>query len=130
MSAMVYREPNRTRWVGVRPAHNGEEISKSNNANNATVIIYTVSALKTLFLTGWIHQAYSSGAGTGFLFVTNAADVVQYTISTQSFLVAGNVVQIAGDMFYPIEIAAGYKVKIMTNALAVFTQAFIHGWEE
>jgi len=130
MSAMKFREPNEVLWRGVRPGHRGEQIAKYDSANNSTVIIHTVSAGKTFFMTTANYMSETSGAGAGGrLDVLNASGVLQYTIAVIVFTAVG---QGAISMSFnpPLEIPGGYKIVVFSNSAALTARAFIHGWEE
>jgi len=130
MAAMLYREPNMVKWIGERPGHNGTQVAKSTFANNATVILHTVTAAKTFFLTHYNYEFDPTATGQeGRLLVRNVADVIQYDIvytaarSIDTDLVSGTFVQ-------PLEIPAGYDICLVSSALNAPVRVFIHGWEE
>jgi len=64
----------------------GTQISKSNVANNTTVIIHTITAGKILLLESWAVNYMTSQAASnvGSLLVRDVSDVTQYIISTIS----------------------------------------------
>jgi len=130
MSAMAFREPNQVKWVGIRPAHNGEQVAKSNAATNGTTIIHTVTATKTLYLCT-STLTYWGAVGSGQIKVRNAADVDQY------ILVIGGLITAAGAFFGlsipfnpPLEIPAGWDVVVLSSIAASVAEGFIFGWEE
>lgn len=107
----------------------GTQITKSGSANNGTTIIHTVTAGKKLFLSSAV-VACGFGVSNAFeFFVTNAADVTQYSIYKGSGGAAGN--QSVGLNFNnPIKIPAGYKLKCLTNSAGAGIGVCINGWEE
>lgn len=130
MALMKYREANQVKWVGVRPAHRGEQIAKYATANNATVILHTVTAGKTFYLSFYTFLGYIAGAGAGVsLIVRNAADVEQYKISVLRGAVVGQLSQ-ALALDFPLEIPAAYDVCAVSDSANSTLYAFAHGWEE
>ena len=130
MAVMAFREPNRARWVGVRPGHDGTQVVKYARAENATVIIHTVTAGKTLFLCGLMGSVFDNGGGQHtVVFVRDGADVFKY------YLYWGENNASAGEPFSksywpPIEIPAGYDVCAQSTAAAHYINAIIDGWED
>lgn len=126
MALTSHREQNRERWVGVRPAHDGEQVMKYTGATNNTVIIYTVPAGKTLLLWDWVHDTFTNGAAIGQIAARDDADVAFAYISTHSFGAAGTKI---GSLAYsvPIELYAGYDVVIISNIAGCTSRGMIHG---
>jgi len=130
MSAMLYREPNQVKWVGVRPAHNGEQVAKSGTAVNNTVIIHTVTAGKNLYLVTAQIFTVNSVAAYGNLWVRDGADA--------TWLYLGGLVSAAGQAipgqtwysYPPVEVPAGYDICVVSTALAFNVVGSIFGWEE
>ena len=127
---MKFREGNMAGWIGVRPGHNGEQVAKSNSVSGAIAIVYTVSVLKTFFLTHFTLGYYSVGAATNVAFyIRDAGDALVYTIFGVNAL-AGWSKGFSGLLNPPLEIPAGYDICISTGGAAGLIQAFVHGWEE
>lgn len=106
------------------------QIAEYGSASNTTTILHTVTGGKTLYLSACQLSCTNNAAArqTAYLEVTDADDNFQYSIiplaCVSSFSVAGNI-----SLQPPIEIPAGYKVKI-TSADAEFgVYGFIHGYE-
>lgn len=129
MAATKHREPNRARWVGVRPAHEGEQIAKSGSANNGSSIIHTVTVGKIFCLTHWIVSAYQSTAGVSSRLVVNdSVGALQYTIVLlYSAAVGGQVA--SGSPLVPIEIPAEWKISLISNGAGATVYGFIAGFE-
>lgn len=113
----------------------GTAIYKDAQIANATGIIHTVTAGKTLFMTGLSWQAHSTVAAVGgevIVLVRNAADALQYemvkvtiaTSATDGRFAAGNHCAHAC-----IQIAAGFDICVVSNAVGINIQAFLQGWE-
>ena len=127
MAQTKHREPNRARWVGVRPAHDGEQIAESAAATNVqTTIIYTVPAGYILLLFQWSLDCAGAATNTSSFLVRNASDVIQYNLWTAYFVAAGRAALSSG-LFVPIEITAGFDVVVSNTVAASYTRAFIHG---
>ena len=130
MSAMLYREPNQVKWVGIRPGHNGTQVIASSAANNSTVILYTVTAGKVFYLSYANLVMYARNFSlTVALSVRNAADVLQYSIATMA---SGDLGHLSLPVILnpPLEIPAGWDVVVSSNDALCNAYAFIHGWEE
>jgi len=57
MSYTLFAEHNVLQWQGVRPAINGTQIGVHGHAQNATTVLYTVPASRTLFVFNTWHHA-------------------------------------------------------------------------
>ena len=104
----------------------GTQIAKSNAVQNSTVVIHTVATGKTFLLEHYNVSTYTSGAGSGRLFITDAADAEQYRINSLSFGAAGSIISQANCV---ISIPTGWKIKILSDAAALTINAFIKGRE-
>jgi hypothetical protein len=128
--AMKFREPNMTKWRGVRPGHNGTQVAKHNHAINALVIVHTVTDGKTFFLTTLTLSVGAPAAGVGWMYVRDAADVDAYflvfvqcsaTTASGPFSVTFNP---------PLEIPEKYDIVVRSNVAVLDVYGFVHGWEE
>ena len=130
MPLTAFREPNQVAWVGVRPAHRGAQVVKSNTAINNTAIIHTVTAGKVFFMTlaSWAINASVAG-GNCFVEVRNGLDVSQYKVMNIIIDVAN---QFTSSLTFwpPIEIPAGWDVTCRSGVGTLDIRAFIFGWEE
>lgn len=132
MSAMAFREPNQVLWRGYRPGHNGTQVTVSNSAVNATVVVYTVGATVAggaLYITDWTFSAYFGAAGNTYLFVRNGADVTQYNIATILGPLNADVAM-AGTPGVPIEVPNGWDICLQSQQALVYCYGFIHGFEQ
>ena len=130
MALMTFREPNQARWQGVRPGHRGTQVTKSGEASNATVVVYTVTAGKVFYLTHYTASAFLSVNGDCVFFVTNAIDVVKYDLTKLTFRPLYGSPVVSGSFNPPLEIAAGWKIKVLSAAVNCYAHLFINGWEE
>ena len=124
--ATEHREPNRVKWIGVRPGHEGEQILEHGTANNATVIIYTVPADKLLLLYGFSYNASGTAGGTGFLSIYTAVPAVHRHLVYGNFS-ANTVVAFGRDFVIPIEIPESYSVRVLSPAATMFVGISING---
>lgn len=130
MALMKWRELNQVKWVGVRPGHNGTQVLKENYVSNATLVLHTVTAGKTLYLCSAYASYYISATGIiGRLFVRDVADFTVYSFSICN---SGALGQMESTPSYnpPIEIPAGYDICLISGAASMVIRAGIHGWEE
>lgn len=130
MSLMSFREKDKARRVGVRPAHEGTQIAKDGTANNNTVIIHTVTAGKVFYLVDW-SMCMVAGATNQIstLHVRDASDVFAWYIHILRSAGSANLSE-ANSLFYPQEIPAGYDVCVSSDNVGMISYAHIHGWEE
>lgn len=129
MSMMSHREPNRVKWVGVRPGHDGIQVMKSASKGNGTLILHTVTAGMIFYLTFFTFNLYATSTGhSAKLLVRDDEDVDQYNISTAAVSAIRYVLQ-ACNINPPIEIPAGYDICLVSNNAALTVYASIHGWE-
>lgn len=130
MSVMKFREPNQVLWRGWRPGHNGTQIAKRAAKSNGTLIVHTVTAGKTFFLSHWRFRVDTTAAAhSGLFFVRDTDDITVYDIDDILMRTVGHYNN-AVALFHPIEIPAGYDVCISSSDAALSSSAFIHGWEE
>ena len=130
MSAMSFREPNQVKWVGVRPAHNGEQVVASGLASNSTAILYTVPSNKTFYFVSYGATAYIAATGiSAWMQIYDGAGALWNTIID---FISDSVGALRADnTFYPpMELPSGYSIRLVSNDSNVQIRAFIFGWEE
>jgi hypothetical protein len=130
MALMLFRERNQARWIGTRPAHRGTQIAKYATAQNATVIVHTVTAGKTLFLVHAALMLTASGGGGFSFYIRDAADVDWFWLGAGYF--PGGLVQ-EHHVFapaFPLEVPAGYDIVAVSSVVANVAKASVFGWEE
>jgi len=130
MAKARYREANMVKWVGVRPGHNGTQIATYTEANNGTVVAYTVPA-NTVFLwtaySCWFHNT-SGAASTGYCLLYKPGPTAVYRILTER--VANNESGHSTQEFYfPIECEAAWYFQLVSGAANARVQFSIHGFE-
>jgi hypothetical protein len=118
------------KWLGVRPAHQGTQVTKYATVTGATGNVHTVTAGKTFFMTSLVFSAWASVAGSyARVSVRNESDVLQYTICYFYMRdVSERVVSVTFPQ--PVEIAAGWDVFVVAGDANTSAFAFVHGWEE
>jgi hypothetical protein len=115
---------------GINP-ETGAQIIKNASANNATVVVHTVTAGKTFYLTSMLHStSLPTGVVGSNVFVTNAADVQQYVLSE---LLSPGTPAVAANSpisYLPaLKIPAGFKIKLFASTSTVYSKCCITGWE-
>ncbi len=127
---MPWREENRARWFGVRPAHGGIQVVKSLGVNNTAAIVHTVTAAKTFYLTFSRLLTGDNISGAGLLWVRDTADVLWFYID--AFYHAINTTFTSSPLvfFPPVEIPSGYDIVVQSTALGLNVTALVGGWEE
>jgi len=130
MGLMKFREPNQVRWQGVRPGHNGTQISESISVANGIAIIHTVSADKVFYLCTISISHDCSVAGHGYLYYRDAADLnpVYFLIE----LKAPDVNTQASILTFwpPLEIPSLFDVCVRSNNVGLTVVGYVFGWEE
>jgi hypothetical protein len=130
MALMKWREPNRAKYIGVRPAHDGVQIAKRATATNGESTIHTVTAGKTFYLV-WVKLICgTAGVGETYLVWKSGATTILYLCD---ILVATPVGIISPDSAYfypPMEIPFGDILSVISSAIAVTGIGEIFGWEE
>lgn len=122
ITGLVYTAPS--------PRAGYAQIAVSGEADDATVILHTVTAGKIFYLVGAHAGMVTAASFTTKLMVTNAADVEQYAIfeSPQGAVAT----QMPFPSYYPsvpLEIPAGYKIKLFSSGATHKICGFIHGYE-
>ena len=130
MARMGWREENRARWVGIRPAHEGTQVFGNGETNNATAIIYTVPVGKTFYLTGFHASVSPIAGGFGWLAVFNAAAVRQFDLYAMGSGTAGRGFGVAVGLTFPLELAAGESLRIFSSAGNFYVHGAVWGWLE
>ena len=130
MSLMKFRENNWVRWVGVRPAHNGEQVAKSGTAKNGITVLYTVPSDSTMFLSLVTLGIRRHTNSTDFsVYIRDTSDVTSYVIWTD-YIDVDTCFGLSIPFIIPLEIPAGYDICLSTGADYCNIYAFIHGWVE
>jgi hypothetical protein len=130
MALMKWREPNRAKWIGVRPAHNGGQILADGGANNTTFTIYTVPAGKTFHLASLHYRCYLTVAGeSAYIEICNNVGTRLTYLAIDQTLVG--LTPVGNRSFNPpIELLTGWTIKAYSSAWTAFAHGIIHGWEE
>lgn len=132
MAIMQHRESNQVKWLGVKPAHNGTQITKSNTQTGAgTKTIYTVPADNTLFITYATLASRESAnvAGDANISTTPIGEAGATRLIRHFYDLAGH--QVSTATFNPsVEVAAGETVDVISSHANIDGSATIHGWIE
>jgi hypothetical protein len=125
---MVFREPNQARWIGTRPAFDGDQVCKYITANNAIAIVYTVPHGHTFFLCGFVVTINGGAVNDSVeLEDRDAGDVVARTYVKMQLSAVGQ--EVASHSFWPpIEIPEDYDIILVSNTVTSVGRGTIHGW--
>jgi len=130
MALMKYREQNQVLWRGVRPAHKGTQVLKNASVTDGEIIIYTVPPGKILYLLEAHLRLTDDVSGQGVIYIFT--DVPGWLRNLCSFWFASG--SSGGtDHFvsaYPLEIPAGYTIRLFSEGAGFDLQAGIFGWVE
>ena len=123
-----HREPNKVKWVGVRPGHNGEQIHKSGRANNDTVILYTVPADKILLLFNWGISTFWTALNTYVsLGIYDAVPAIETTLVDILMQVIGDTYDREASYDMPIELPEDYSLRLVSGAIGCYISGYVHG---
>ena len=130
MSVMKFREPNRARWVGVRPGHDGIQAGAYGSAVNLeTTLIYTVGAGKIWYVTEWFVNMHGAAGGACYFAIRDLGDFVWFNLMTHYFPVSYGVC--GGNSFNPpLEVPAGYDLYIQNTVNSSYSYGHALGWIE
>ncbi len=108
----------------------GTQVAKHRGASNTTVVIHTVTTGKTLYLSSFIYSARNDNVANeyAYLFVTDGDDTPQYYLNDIALLPTNQLV-FSVSFNPPLEIIAGWMIKIRTYDAGCAMMAFIHGYE-
>ena len=121
--ATVHREPNRVKWIGVRPGHNGSEVLINIDVAVNT-LLYTVGADKLLLIYDWQLGVIQSGATVAHLQLRTAVPAAYYELASLLTTAGWTTGFASQSLQIPIEVPATYQVYLTTN-LAV--KGGVHG---
>ena len=130
MAVAKFREPNRARWVGVRPGHDGEQVMILGAIVNATAIVYTVPAGKMLYLCEWMLADMDNATGAMYFSIRNVADVWVRDLAGIRIVVASSWISDHGNAWPPIEVPAGYDLYAYSSGAGLTARCSAHGWIE
>jgi len=130
MALMRYREKDRTKWVGTRPGHYGEQVLLYNSTNNNTLTIYTVPGGKRFSLVSYFCSVRGVALGRVYCQICNSVGAGKQLLY-QAESVAGTIIQpLACSFTYPVEMLPTETVKITSLVANLFIYCGIHGWIE
>ena len=127
MARMGWREANRARWVGIRPAHEGTQIWGLGVANNNTVAIYTVPAGRVLYLARAALLKYDNVSVASWLGVRDAGDVLVHYLCSLRYQADQTVTSPSAEYFPPLEIPAGYDLAVYSSVVTNVYGSYF-GW--
>jgi len=117
------------------PRSGHTQVATSSLVTGAIHVLHTVTAGKTFYLVGAFLNGANSGAAAalGTLYVTNAADALQYIILYHELVsIVGQFIGKDSSTYnpaIPLEIPAGYKIKLESTGAAFNAYGFIQGYE-
>ena len=130
MAKMLHREDNLLKWVGVRPAHNGEQVIENLKiVTGGWLSVYTVPTGKTFFLT---YLNISQGADATLQVIVgiyNDVPVIYRHIGAGYGIVGNTLINYISNFNPPIEIPGDYSIW-RWNSVASISSVIIHGWVE
>jgi hypothetical protein len=106
------------------------QVVEGKQATNETVVVHTVTAGKTLYLSAWAFSVnnFSGVDNGGYALVTDGSDVQQYVFCSIRCPDADGK-GLSCSLLPPLEIPAGYKIKAYSPGANITVTLFIHGYE-
>ena len=130
MALMKFREPNQVKWIGSRPGHNGTQVLASTNADSALATVYLVPVGKTFYLC-YAGINYSAvAAGMAYMDIRDDGGVRIAYLYNEVIIAAGEGKAFASSFWPPIELLAGYTVRLASGAAGLTVHGVVHGWYE
>ena len=128
MARMGWREPNRARWVGIRPAHEGEQVAAYDFVVNGTKVIYTVPAGKTLYLCNVVGGLAAVEVGNARM-TLRSGGVDYYNFAEYRVHSASGVTVPFGVSFpIPLEVPPGDTIILYSSADNLIIIGSFFGW--
>jgi len=133
-------EKNNVRWVGIRPTDPreaiptqpygdfGTQVAKYAWVENATSIIHTVSAGKTLYLCSIALSVDAVADGRGRMFVRDDTDTIQYYFF-RARRPAGSGEMVPLTFNPPLQIPEGWDICVWSEVADFHLIGFIFGYE-
>jgi hypothetical protein len=128
MARMTFREPNMMKWVGVRPAHNGEQVIGYGSVANGYAVLYTVPAGGIFYLTFAHLVPVAVAAGFAVIYLMDATSTAYAVVAGMFFNAAGVMVGNSSPFTYPIEVPEGHIIKARSSAAGLTVVGTIVGW--
>jgi len=128
--AMKFREPNMTKWRGVRPGHNGIQIAWRGDATAALPVAYTVTPLKTLYLVETEIEITTAVVSNALLRWRTGAVTVRFFGYNFLMTAAGVMSPYQCTFWPPLEIPSDDTIQLVVAGAGSTASAEIHGWEE
>lgn len=128
--ATKFREPNKARWVGTRPGHNGVQIYGYLSENTVAVhILLAAHATKTTFITHYWIKALDNVTGTGILSIYDATPAIVWQMFVARTTAAYPGINVANNYWPPLEIPPTYTIRLeLFNAIQMYCGCL--GWQE
>ena len=112
--ATEHREPNRVKWIGVRPGHEGEQVLIDiDDAVDAD--LYTVPADKILLIFGWSWSVIQNAGVDATIEIETDAAAHYMWLSMVTGQAGAPSAESSQDKWVPIEIPEGYVISINTT---------------
>jgi len=127
MASALFREPNRARWLGVRPGHDGSQIVKWDDAVNIeTAVLYTVPANRVLLIFEWFVNMRGAATNVSIFYIRDVLDAMWLRLSYHYFVAVADLSGGCG-LYVPIEVPEGYDVCVLNTVASSYTYAQFHG---
>jgi len=130
MALMKFREGNRVKWIGSKPGHDGTQVFTSFPATNATAIVYTVPVGSVLYLVESFLGVTAIAAGYVVLQIQNAGGAF---VRHLCFIQVGAAAPVHDSHFTawpPVELPAGFTIRVQSSAVGLTAYGAIFGWVE
>jgi|TARA_Y100000310_G_scaffold304926_1_gene344566 hypothetical protein len=128
MATARWIETNRTKWLGTRPAYDGERVRGYYEKSDGGATVYTVASNKVLLLTNYVLIVSNTGANNlyGYAYIRNSADDFIHLLGFFKPL-ADHVEEIANNFNPPYEMIEGDYIELSAESANVNTYISIYG---
>ena len=128
MARMGWREPNRARWVGIRPAHEGEQVTRYDGVANGTKVMYTVPVGRVLYLCS-VSGGLAVVAPGSALMALQSGGISYYIFAVYHVQTAIGISVPFGVCFpIPLEVPSGNTVVLYSDAAGLSIHGSFFGW--
>ena len=130
MALMRFRESNKMKWRGSRPAHDGTQVGGEAWTTDALEIVYLTGAGETFYCHYVSMCARTLTPGdTAFVSLYDAGPLRVFHLIRMFFDVAGQMIHCAPFTF-PVEVPSGWSIRVFSSAASIDATAEAIGWIE
>ena len=130
MALMKFREPNQVLWRGVRPAHDGTQVTETRTAVDNVQTIDIVGAGQIFYLCAVTHSIYTVAAGLVYCRIYTDALVNIYSVIDRRILDTSDGLWGHATFWPPMELLEDYTIRFGSTAAGLTIIGSVFGWIE